>query len=294
MNEKKGPFYLFTGLIIGLLVGVIVSRFMLPVSYTDTEPATLRTDQREVYRSMVARAFLMEADVNRARSRLELLQDASPVEELIAQAQSLLANKGDEQSARAMALLAASFSQPNLMITPLPPAFTSMPTVPPTLAVTASIQAATASIQAATATSMPSPTTRPAPTQTPRSTPQVQASSTVQPTEHYSFQLVSNDPVCQSADARPLMQITVLDDKENPLAGVKIEITLVNAAPTYFYTGLYPEISPGYADYLMAKDTLYNLRVGDGGQLVTGLQAPVCGEGSDAYTGGLKLTFRQP
>ncbi|MRR31107.1 hypothetical protein EG834_12470, partial [bacterium] len=110
MNEKRGPLYLLTGLIIGAVIGVIVSLWVLPVSYTQTEPATLRTDQREAFRIMVARAFLVEADINRAKARLNLLQDAAPVEELIAQAQNLLATSGDQANARAMALLAASFS----------------------------------------------------------------------------------------------------------------------------------------------------------------------------------------
>ncbi|MRR30519.1 hypothetical protein EG834_09405 [bacterium] len=287
MNEKRGPLYLLTGLLLGLAVGVLISQLILPVNYTDTEPATLRPDQREVFRSMVARAFLMEADVNRARSRLDLLQDAAPVEELIAQAQNLLATSGDQQSARAMALLAASFSQPNLMITPLPPKVTPVATVTPTLAVTASLQPVTVT---------PGPTkTAQLPTATPsQGTAVAKPSSTLQPTEGSPFKLVSNDPVCTSADAAPLLQVIVLDSQGNPLAGVKIEITLVNAAPTYFYTGLYPEYSAGYADYLMQKDTNYNLRVGDGGQLVTGLQAPSCGEGGSAFTGGLKLVFQQP
>ena len=287
MNQKKGPLYLLTGLLIGLAVGVLVSQLILPVNYTDTEPATLRPDQREVFRSMIARAFLMEADVNRARSRLDLLQDAAPVEELIAQAQNLLATSGDQQSARAMALLAASFSQPNLMITPLPPRVTPLATATPTLAVTASLQPVTVT---------PGPTkTAQAPTATlSQGTPVSKPSVTALPTAGSPFKLISNEPVCASADAEPLLQVTVLDSRGNPLAGVKIEITLVNAAPTYFYTGLYPEYSAGYADYLMQKDTNYNLRVGEGGQLVTGLLAPTCGEGSSAYTGGLKLVFQQP
>ena len=287
MSEKKSPLYLLTGLLIGVALGVLISQVILPVSYTDTEPATLRTDQREIYRSMVARAFLMEADVNRARSRLDLLQDASPVEELIAQAQNLLATSGDEQKARAMALLAASFSQPNLMITPLPPRVTLAPTLTPTLAITASLMPVTPT-PGATST-RESPTS----TGTPMAATAAKPSATVQPTAPSPFLLASNDPVCESPDAKPLLQVTVLDADGEPLAGVKIEITLVNAAPAYFYTGLYPEINAGYADYVMQKDTVYSLRVGDGGQLINGLQAPLCNIGNDSYVGGLKLVFKQ-
>lgn len=286
MNEKRGPLYLLTGLIIGAVIGAIVSLWILPVSYTQTEPATLRTDQREAFRSLVARAFLVEADINRAKARLNLLQDAAPVEELIAQAQNLLATSGDQADARAMALLAASFSQPGLMITPLPAVITPVQVVAPTLFPSPGVTAVTATL-------MPSSTPDQA-TSTPPNVSTPRPSATPQPTQGSPFQLISNDSVCSSPESTPLLMVYVQDVQGNPLPGVKIEITLVNAAPVYFYTGLYPEISLGYADYKMQKDALYSLRVGDGGQLVTGLQAPLCDTNGSSFTGSLKLVFQQP
>jgi len=130
-------------------------------------------------------------------------------------------------------------------------------------------------------------------TSTPANTASLRATATPQPTQGSPYQMVSKEDVCLPG-AAPLMRIHVQDSQGNPVMGVKIEITLVNSAPAYFFTGLYPEIDNGYADYLMISSTLYSLRVGEGGQLVTGLQAPVCTADGSSYTGGLKLVFKQP
>ena len=283
MNEKRGPFYLLTGLIIGALVSVLATRLLLPVRYTDTEPSTLRTDQREVYRNLVSRAYLAEADVNRARSRLNLLKDTAMVEELIAQAQNALASTDQQANARAMALLAAALSKTGIQVTPLPGVVTP-------LVMTEATSTPGAVVKTITPTAAASQT---AITSTPAITASLRATATPQPTQGSPYQMVSKEDVCLPG-AAPLMRIHVQDSQGNPVMGVKIEITLVNSAPAYFFTGLYPEIDNGYADYLMISSTLYSLRVGEGGQLVTGLQAPVCTADGSSYTGGLKLVFKQP
>lgn len=283
MSEKRGPFYLLTGLIIGAVVGVLATRLLLPVRYTDTEPSTLRTDQREVYRNLVSRAYLAEADVNRARSRLNLLKDTAMVEELIAQAQNALASTDQQANARAMALLAAALSKTGIQVTPLPGVVTP-------LVMTEATSTPGAVVKTITPTAAASQT---AITSTPANTASLRATATPQPTQGSPYQMVSKEDVCLPG-AAPLMRIHVQDSQGNPVMGVKIEITLVNSAPAYFFTGLYPEIDNGYADYLMISSTLYSLRVGEGGQLVTGLQAPVCTADGSSYTGGLKLVFKQP
>ena len=284
MSERRGSFYLLTGLLLGVLVGVLISRYILPVQYTDTGPATLRTDQREAYRSLVARAYLAEADVNRARSRLALLQDPTLVEPLIAQAQVALGMTDQQTEAHALALLAAALTKTSLSITPLPGVVTPV-AVLETTPVSSSTVTPAASQAIATATQA-------AASSTPAETPSPLVSATPLPTQGLPYQLASKSEVC-SPGASPVMQITVQDAQSQPVAGVKIEITLVNSAPAYFYTGLYPEINPGYADYLMTRDMVYSLRVGEGGQVVTGLQAPICSSGGSSFTGGLVLVFKQ-
>ena len=120
MKPKQGQWHLLTGTVLGILLGVVFSLWILPVQYIDTEPNTLRTSDRERYREVVANAFLVEADTNRALARIALLQDANSSSALISQAQGVLASNGNAQTARGLALLGAAVNQPSLRITPLP------------------------------------------------------------------------------------------------------------------------------------------------------------------------------
>jgi len=92
-----------------------------------------------------------------------------------------------------------------------------------------------------------------------------------------------------------MIQVFVFNRADKPVAGVRIEISIPGGGVEAFYTGLYPEISIGYADYTMAEGMTYNLRVGEAGQLVQNLSIPVCeGEGGKKFPGSIKLTFKKP
>ncbi len=278
MSEKRGSWHLLTGAILGVLLGLLISLVLVRVPYFNTDPSTLSDKDKAAYRLMVAQAYLVEGDSNRAVSRLTLLQDLNPAEILIAQAQGTLADGGSEVQARALALLAAAVNQPSLAITPLAP---QNPVViqNPDPGVTFTPEIALEGTLDATRT--------PGPTGTPRPilTPQATAGSPF---------VLEEDPIkdCDPLPEKPLMQITVLDAADRPVAGVKIEISQSGGGVETFYTGLYPAISRGYADYEMLPGVNYTIRVGDAGQPVTDLTAPDC-SGSQDY-GNLWLVFQQP
>ena len=120
MTEKQGSWYLLTGLLLGIAIGMVISLLLLPVRYTGVDPAVLGTRNQETYRSLVAKAFLAEGNTPRALFRLALLKDENPADELNEQAQRILSKDGDQAAARALVLLAAAVNQPALRITPLP------------------------------------------------------------------------------------------------------------------------------------------------------------------------------
>jgi hypothetical protein len=294
MKDHRPPLYLFTGIIIGVLVGLLITYVLLPVRYTNTAPDTLSAAQKEIYRSLVGRAYLYEADSGRAFSRLALLQDNDLNTALVAQSQQLAAEGTDLLSARGLALLASAMTQPGLVITPLIG-------VTPTAAATKS--------QPATRTPAPTPTSPPAitattpvhvtrtpvqPTSTPFATFTPRPSATPAPTQGAPFQLVSKSGDCDKNPRGALLTVNVLDASGNGLPGVKIEISLPNGGSEDFYTGFYPEIGEGYADYSMSPDITYSLRVGIGGEPVVGLQLPQCnGSAGQSYTVDLELVFQQ-
>ena len=280
MTEKRGSWYLLTGVIIGMIIGLILSATVLPVHYINTEPSTLSAEGKEAYRIMVAQAYLAEGDGGRARARLALLQDVNPAEVVIAQAQSMLAESGSDASARALALLAAAVSEPSLSITPLPMlppmAAEVIPTTPATTGTVEMTQG---------------PTGTPGATNTPRPT------ATPQPTLGSPFVMSGEpEPICDPLPAVSLLQIIVLDSSGQAVPGVRIEISQATGGVETFYTGLYPEVSLGYADYLFIPDVVYTVRIGESGQPVTGLSAPACGNNNDNKPtyGSLRVLFTQP
>lgn len=278
MKDRQPPLYLITGIIIGLLVGLFVSYVLLPVRYTDTSPDTLTNEQKDVYRALAARAYLYDADQARAFSRIALLGDEYAGNALVSQAQQMVSNDGDVLAARGLALLASVLTNPETFITPL-----------------ASIQVnqstPTNSTQNPEITDTPVPATpTPFMTYTPRPT------STPQPTQGSPYQLVG-DPksICDPGSSATLLRVYVYDAQGKGVSGVRIQISVPDGGSNDFYTGLYPEISSGYADYEMTAGDTYSLRVGEGGEIIPGLTIPQC-EKSDGstYPGSLEIKFKQP
>jgi len=106
-KSKKSNWYLLTGLVLGLAAGLIFTWVIFPVVYEDTSPATLTEGYKEIYRRIIAEVYTATGDLDRAASRLNLLEDDDPISALGAQAQRALAD-GREKEARALALLASS------------------------------------------------------------------------------------------------------------------------------------------------------------------------------------------
>ena len=202
MNDRRGSWYLLTGVVIGLALGLVYAWLISPVAYVDTEPATLRKDYKEIYRDQIAAAYAATGNLPRARLRLALLKDADPAAALAAQAQSILAQSGSQDDARHLALLAADLGKAPAKSTPTVITPTLIPTtVTPTPAITQT--------DATTATPQPSPTETPteviAPTRTPI------------PTLSAPFILKEHQQVCDPALTEALLQVQVTDASGNPL-----------------------------------------------------------------------------
>ncbi len=271
------PLYLITGILFGLLCGLALSYWIFPVRYTDTSPSMLSDTQKATYRSLVARTYLYEADPQRAFSRLNLLADPNMGSALVIQAQQMLAENLDPLAARGMALLAAYLTDPKAKITPI-----VVETISPT-----STQALSTPTLQATATTE-KPTNTPFATFTPRPT------ATARPTQAAPYALISQENVCKGTEQENLLQIYVYDQNGEGLEGVEIQISKQDGNFSSFFTGFYPEINPGYADYDMIPKETYQIRVGEGGDLIGDLTAPQCtSKSGKTYWGGLLLKFKQ-
>jgi len=105
-TKHNSPWFLLTGLVLGLAIGLIIALLILPVEQQVALPAELDPAAKAEYRLMIARAYQANADLLRAQSRLALLADPDPVSALTIQAQALLAEGGADVDARALADLA--------------------------------------------------------------------------------------------------------------------------------------------------------------------------------------------
>lgn len=290
MIEGGRRWYLLTGLVIGLGLGLLVAWVFYPVQYVNSSPYSLRENSKEGYRSLIAQAYLADSDLERARQRLALLKDTSPVQVLADQAQRLVAKNGSPQEARALAQLAADLQQApagatvrtpvgQASHTPTPDRPSKPATPSPTLELGQVVL---------TPTSKPSNTPKPIATFTPRVT------AAISPTSSTPFALKEKHKVCDPKLPNALLQVEVQDGAGQPAAAVRADVTW-NGGQDSFYTGLFPNVDAGYADFSMTSGVTYSLQVGDGGELVPKLEAPECkNTDGSTYPGGWFLTFNQP
>lgn len=302
--SRSSIFSILLGLLAGLGLGLLYSWRISPVTYVDAEPSILRADFKDQYRIVIAAAYASTHDLPRARARLELLKDPDPVGELSAQAQRMLAGGESNQNAQPLAQLAAdleqgyaSLAQPTATITKI--SFVGTPFTP--LANTPGAETPTAEelIEPATETEEPSIVSTLPFDQTPLA-PQGLVTATPRPTftptagVDTPFALVDQDTVCDPNLEPGLLQFSLMDSRRDQVSGVQIIITW-DRGEDNFFTGFKPEVGEGYADFVMEADTVYNIRVVDGGSFVPNISAPTCtNDNGGSYLGGLLLTFQQP
>jgi hypothetical protein len=304
---------LLTAVILGIGLGLIYAWVISPVEYIDTPPNSLRKQYKDQYRAMIAAAYDATGNLQRARTRLELLDDETPSLVLVAQAQHYLADGDNLDNAQALANLAAALGQvPTPVPTELPRTATLPPSKTSTLVESPTIthsQTATSSpteVPTFTLTPeveedetpgpsrTPTATKTPAPSSTPSRTPPPTSSRTPTATLAPPFVLDNLIEVCNPIIGEPQLQIFVSNAAGIGIPGVEIIITWGDSEE-HFFTGLKQDIDIGYADYTMKPEISYTLQVADGGEIISNLIAPQCTDGDgDSYWGSLRLIFSHP
>ena len=320
MSEKRGHWYLLTGLLIGLAIGIVYAWLIAPVEYTDTSPASLRADFKDEYRYLIAASHRVHGNIDRTRARLFLLNDPDPVAALGEQAQRLLAADAPNSAVRALADLAEILQNPTSPVDENTPA-QEVGLVSPTSAASAATLGRTLTSLPTDATSPfepildPSETPLPEPsatetptlkpglrtataTRTPQRSPTPIATATLKPsltptaTPGSPFQLVKQATFCDP-DLPALLQVFLENAMGDPASGVEITITWLGGQEEFF-SGLKPELGHGYADFVMTPGVEYVLSLDDGVIRISGLQSASCSGDAGDYPGGVRLEFRQP
>ena len=275
------------GLAIGLALGLLIAWVISPVQYTDTSPSSMRTEFKDQYRVAIAMAFNATGNLERAQARLSLVGDQEILQALISQAERMFATGNQPDDAYEISGLVNALSA----VSQIPTTATGLITDPsPTTeedALPTSTQTPFGLVVTPKATSTPGSSPTPRPISTQRST------FTPTPTQGAPFIVLSRDESCDRGPQEGLLMVEVRNKKRQPIEGQEI-IMSWSGGEESFFTGLKPEISDGYADFLMQRNIQYSIRLATGGEAVNGLSAPLCNNESEEYIGSIQLIFQQP
>ncbi|OQY24546.1 MAG: hypothetical protein B6I34_03415 [Anaerolineaceae bacterium 4572_32.1] len=117
-----------------------------------------------------------------------------------------------------------------------------------------------------------------------RPTSTLQATST--PDARPPYRLVEQRQVCSDSDGAGLIQIYVQDAEGQGLPNVEVQVSW-EGGQDRFFSGLKPEIDPGYTDFQMSPGTVYDV-------VVWGMQTgDISTEGCAAGVASWHLVFRR-
>ena len=289
--EKRGNWYLLTGLILGVALGLVYSWVIAPVEYVDAPPYALRSDFKDQYRTLIAVAYLYNGDLERAVYRLGALQDADITRTLAMQAQQALAEGRPEIEVRGAGPVSGCPGAGARTGRRLPRRASH--SASPTLA----LPSPTALLASPTVSDSPQPTPTPISTlrtPQPTRTPLPTLSPTPTPTLGAPFVLQDVTLVCNPNLEVPRLEVEVRDAAGQPVPSVELVVAW-SAGEESFFTRLKPELGLGYADYDMTVGTVYTLRLAQGGQPVENLTPVECAaEDGSRFRGGWLVLFVEP
>ena len=273
----KRALQVLAGLAVGLGLALLYTWVISPVQYGDTAPNSLRADYRSAYAQLAARAFAVDGDLGRARTRLALLGLSNPAQAVTALIQ---AQAGDDPaSAHALAALASALQ--------------GTPVATGTAAGAATAVADMSATPSPSAT--PSETARPTDTVVPSITPNLLPTRTPSPPPLSAFVFIGQQQVCDPRLVQPLIQVVTENASGEQIPGVEVEVVWDNGFD-HFFTGLKPDLGAGYGDFTMTRGVIYSVHLAESpGVSIDNLTAETCADpGRPTYLASVLLIFKQP
>ncbi|MBN1135285.1 MAG: hypothetical protein JXM73_01795 [Anaerolineae bacterium] len=231
----------------GLAAGLVYAWGLAPVAYYNAAPDSLGPEQKQVYLALIGDLYATEGDLQRAKLRLSDLGIEPDGSTLTSSIEQYLDSGGRTEEVHNLAKLARDLGATGGVLL----VFGSTPKTSTPVAVE------------------PSPTP---PTLIVTATPGL------------TFRLVERTATCAPARQIGKIVVRVRDAKGNGMPGVKVAASWATGQDR-FYTGLRPELGPGYADLQMARGVEYEVSVADAKSdvargLSAELAAGVCPPGS--------------
>ena len=259
--RRAAPVVLLLALAAGVAGGLLYAWMLDPVESYESAPRALRLKDKYIYLALIGDLYAQEGDLARAESRLAALgveADGQVLADLLA---DHLDAGGRPEDVRNLARLAETLGAKGgvLNVFALEPA------------------------------SSPEPTDTVAPQAT--EPPTVAPSPTPAPT----FLLAEQTAVCGEPGLPGSILVWVRDAEGNGLASMEIVVSW-NTGEDRFFTGLWPEMGEGYADFQMAPGvdydvTLAGFRADTAEGLSSDLSAGICP--TDTLALNWRLAFQQ-
>jgi hypothetical protein len=254
-QDRRGSWYLLTGVVLGVAAGLVYSWVISPVRYVDAPPSALRADYKDDYRALVAAAYLYSLDLVRAEDRLAQLKDDKSAETLAMQAQRALAEGHSEEEIYALNTLASALNG-NLV----PDKRESTPVPEVNFVPLTDVAQSSSSV----VNSTPYPTATLSTSSPPESGTILNVANNIQSTLTSALYALPGEPfaleerrlICNINQVSPLIQVGILDAVGQPVPSVEVVMTW-DGGEDHFYTGLQPELGLGYADFTISPGVVY-------------------------------------
>lgn len=255
--KRSGLILMGLAVIAGLGAGLLYTWVLDPVEYYDSAPADLYIDDKLVYLALIGDIYAHDGNLAQAKARLTKVGIKAEGQTLAALIEHYLDGGGRPEDVRNLARLAADLgAQGGVLLV-----FDTLAT----------------------------------PTPTATTVPAAQPGSPATPTPEPAFHLVEQTRLCAAPGQAGKIAVWVHDAEGNQLPGLEIVVSWPQGQD-HFFTGLRPELGPGYADFEMKAGTKYEVTLaGFRGEVATGL-APdlspgLCPTGTLAVN--WKLTFEK-
>jgi hypothetical protein len=292
-QDRRGSWYLLTGAVLGVAMGLVYSWVISPVRYVDAPPSALRADYKDDYRALVATAYLYSNDLVRAKDRLAQLKDDESALTLSMQAQRALAEGHPKEEIRALNTLAMALggglTPDTRNIAPMPE-----PSLSPSIDGASHLPLIINPTASPMVTNAIEPTSRGTMNSSAMSTSQSTWTAIPSPNQGEPFVIQDRQLICNNNQKTPLIQVEVLDGTGQPVPSVEV-VVLWDGGEDHFFTGLKPELGLGYADFTMKPEVIYSVYLADEEQIETNLTAVECVADDDSrYWGSWYIIYTKP
>jgi hypothetical protein len=232
------------GFVAGLALSLTYAWVIAPPPVSDTTPAALNPDDKEIYMVLIAAAYIADGDLERMNIRLAQLEDPDIEKTVVGLAERYINEGRDARDIRALARLSDALGGTSAAMRP----FIATPTGTPTRTPTPTPYPPTL-----TPTRVARHTPTPARTPTPRRT----ATAGSAPVYGVAQSTALCDPATDG-----LLRVYVRDRSGKGMPGVQVVVNWPGGEDRFF-TGFQPEADPGYADFQMEPGDAYEVELAE-------------------------------